>query len=501
MKKLIIIAVAAVLVLSGALAGVIAFLNTPERVAARALTGVLEDLEKREELAPLSKVLTKGSISFKADGDALEELMGDDFSVEGKLYFNETAAMLDDLSIRYGSMKLTGGMYFDEDRFYVKNSEILDGAWGIQRGTLEKEWKDSVFAPNSGSEVELEEDIFNVISEVLSALDEEMDKELIKDMEKFTNRYGKKAWALFCEYAEFESETDDVRINKERKNARVITITLDGDAIAAMVEEMVEYILEDDKLKDLVVKYGDRFADLLEEYADIEDISDAYDDLMEKLEDSADDLVDSVEDAITEDVVITMVTPTMSSKLLMLTAEYDDNEIVSVNFGHEGVRKTNNISVKIAGMYDVEYDISENTKDEYKASLEVMGEKVATIEIDKDKETYELELVDICIVEGDMSSKGKTHTITVDKVVVYEDSWDYTYKTKTEYKDMGITLTIAEKDKMPEVEEDVDSILSITDEDLEKWADKLEKMISDYPDDIIGDSDSDEEESWTPSGR
>ena len=476
MKKLIIIAVAAVLVLSGAIAGVVAFLNTPERVTARALTGVLEDLGKREEIAPLGNVLTKGSIAFEVDSNTLNELIGEELNVEGKFYFSDKAMMLDALKVKVGDVKLTGGLYLDENRFYVENSEILGGAWGLERGKLESDWKDSVFAPKSGTEVALDEGTFDAISEILAALDEEMDKEMIKDLRKVTERYGKKAWDLFCEHAEFESENDSVRINKERKNARVITITLDGDAVATIMEDMVEYITEDDKLKDLVVKYGDRFADLLEEYAEIEDIDDTYDELMKQLEDSADEIVDNIEAVVSDDIVITVVTPTTSAKLLMLTVEYDDAEIVSVQFGHKGLAKTDNITVKVADTYEVSYKISENSKDEYKSSLEVMGEKVASLKINKDKESYELELVDLCKVKGKMSTKGNAHTITVDNIGIYETSWDGTSSISEEYKKLGITLIFNEKDKMPKAEDKVDSLLSLKEKDLEKWEKRMQDL-------------------------
>ena len=473
MKKLIIVAVAAVLVFSGALAGVIAFLNTPERVAANALVGVLEDLGKREELAPLGKVLTKGSISFEAGSETLSDLIGEEFDVEGKIYFSEKAVMLDELKFKYSDVKLTGGLYFDENRIYVKNSEIMGGAWGLERGQLEDDWQSSVFAPKSGSEVALDEGMFNAIGEVLAALDEEMDKEMVKDLQKVIERYGKKAWDLFCEHAEFESGKDSVRINKERKNARVITITVDGDAVATIVEDMVEYIVEDDKLKDLVVKYGDRFADMLEEYADIEDIDDTYDELMKQLEDSADDIVDGIEATVTEDIVVTVVTPTLSSDLLMLTVEYDDIEVVSVEFGHEGLAKTDNITVNIAGVYEASYKISENTKDEYESSLTFMGQEIATLEIDKDKESYVLTLNDLCKVRGDMSTKGKTHPLTVDYIGIYETSFDGSSVLDEEFKGLGITVIFNEKDKMPKPEEDFDSLLSLNEEELEKWNDRM----------------------------
>ena len=466
MKKIIIVAVVAVLVFSGALAGVLALINTPERVAARAVTGMLEDLVKRDEIAPLENVLTKGSVAFEADSKTLDDLVGDKLAVGGKLYFGKDAFMMDDLRLTFGENKLTGSLYLDQNHLYVKNAEIMGGAWGLERGNLAQEWEDSVFAPKSGTDVALAEEEFKTVTELLTAIDEELDRELEKDLEKLVKRYGKKVWKVFCENAEFESETGSVRINKERKNARTITITLDGDALGVIVEDMVDYIVNDDKLRDLVIKYGDRFADMLEAEFDIEDIADTYDEWMEELEDSVDDIVDGIEVAFPDDIVVTLVTPTMNSDLLMLAAEYDDQELFAIEFGHKGLRKTDCISVKLGGVFDIVYAISEDSKDEYKSTLEVEGEKVATLEIDRDKDNFELDIIGVCKVEGDMSSKGKTHTITVDSVTVDGEK----------FAKLGITVIFKEKDEMPEAEDKVKSLLTLDEEELKKWNDRLEDM-------------------------
>lgn len=471
MKKLIIIAVVAFLVFSGALGTIIGMVNTPERVAANALSNAFEDLAERNELAPLTKILSGGSVALSIEDDGLYELMGveGDCEIGGKLYFSEDAFMLDELLISLDDKSLSGSLYFSEDLIYVTNEEILDGSWGIKRGELVENWEDSLFAPDSDSDVALDEDTFALVGEVLKALDEEVDKELMKDMEKLAERYTKKAWKLICEHATFESDTESVRLNGERKNARVITITVDGEATAAIMEEMCNYILDDDKLVKLVEKYGDRFATILEDQFDIDDVVEAFEDALKELEDNMDEMIDSIEDTMEDELVVTVVTSTMSSKLLKFSVSYDRTDYVTVEFGHDGVRDTECISVDIYEGAEIVYEITENTKDDLEAELSVNDTTIAVLAIDKDKDEYELELVDLCIIEGVLESKSDVTRLTIDTVKVGEEKYD----------DLGIVLTLDEKDKMPSPAKNVQPILALTMEDIEEWGERLEEFAGD----------------------
>ena len=468
MKKLIIIAVVAFLVFSGAIGTIIGVVNTPERVAASALTNAFEDLAKRDELAPLSKVLTEGSIALSIEDDGLYELMEAEGECEigGKIYFSKDAVMLDELIIRQDDLSVSGSLYFSEDLIYVENEEILDGAWGLKRGELADSWADSVFAPDSDSDMALDEDTFNMVGELLKALDDNLDKDMAKDLEKVSERYVKKAWKLICEYAEFESETDEIRMNGQRKDARVITITLDAEAVASIVEDMCNYILEDDKLADLVEKYGDRFANMLEDYAEIEDVSEAYEDLLVQLEENMDEMIDGIEESMENELVVTIATPKLSSDLLMLQVSYDRTDYVTIEFGHKGIRKTDCITVDIYEGVEIVYEITEDSKDDFEAELTVDDRQVATLAIDKDKKEYELELVDLFAIEGTLESKSGVTRISIDTVKADGEK----------YHDLGIVLTLDEKDKMPAPAKKVESILSITMEDIENWGEKLEEF-------------------------
>ncbi len=468
MRKLIIIAVIAFLVLSGTVGTVIGVFNTPENVAARALSGALEELEKRDEIAPLTKILSGGSVALSIEDDGLYELMGAEGDVElgGKIYFSEDAVMMDDLLIKMDDQSLSGSIYFSEDKIYVENDEILNGAWGLERGELADSWANSLFDPDSDSDMAMDEETFDMIYEIFKALDENVDKELLKDLEKVIERYQKQAWKLICKYAEFDSKTDEIRMNGQRKDVRLITITLDSEAVAAIVEDMCNYILDDKKLEDLVDEYGNRFADILKDVADVDDVTDAYGELLNQLEDNMDDMLDEIEEGMEDELVISVATPKASAKLLMFKVSYDRTDYISVEFGHKGIRDTDCITIDIHEGFELVYEITEDSKKSFEAELSVDDRQVVMLAIDKENDEYELELVDLCTIMGVWENKSDVTRISIDTVKADGEKYNH----------LGIVLTFDEKDKMPAPAKSIESILSIDEKDIEKWGERLEEF-------------------------
>ena len=469
MKKLVIIIAVAALVLGGTIAAVIGVYNSPKQVAARALRGVAEDLPEREEIAPLKKILSGGSIEFRADSEELNELLllEEDIAFAGKLYFGENTVYLNRFTALYGNKILNGDLYISEDMAYVKNPEILEGTWGLEKGNLANEWKRSVFAPDSGSEFALEAPLFDAIKEILEALDNEVDKEMATDLEKLVDRYVEKAWKLVAKHAEFESEKGDVRINKERREARTITITLDKKAVSAVVSGLYDYLVEDDDLANLAAEYGERFSALLKEMYGIEDATDSYDKLLVDLEDKLDAALERIEEYMDGELVATVVTPPSGDELLMLKLEYEDTDYLTVQIGHAGLSKTDCISVKITDGTEFVYRMTEDSKEACKAEFQINGETVGSFEHDRKKSTYSLDVLDVWSIEGGWKTKGGKHTITVERME------RTIFGLVSEYDDLGITLTVSEKDKMPEHEKTVDSLLTANEKTIRDWLDRL----------------------------
>ena len=471
MKKIIIIAVVAVLVCIGTVGAVVAILNSPKQVASRALENLVDELLERDEIEPLTQILNGGSVEFTADSEALNDLLKTKtpYGVSGKIYFAEKALLVDEFTLIAGNKMINADLYCSEDMIYVENSEIMNGVWGLEKGELYHTWSGSVFAPNSGHDFALDKATFDVVGEILKALDEDLDKDMIADLEALSDRYLEKAWKLIAKHAEFESEKDEVRINKERKNARVITITLDDQAVIAIMEDFYEYLSEDEKLADLVEEYGDRLTTVLEEVYEIDDVTAAYEECLAEIGKDVETAVAKVEAQMEHEIIITMVTPTMSAEVLMLNVEYDKADYATIQFGHDGIHKTDCISVNIPGTLEFTYEIKKDNKDEFLAEMKLNGAMLASLEIDRDEETYELKLWDFYTVEGITKSKSGKSTVTVDKLSMGE---------LETYENLGITLVFDKKDEMPEPETEITPIFTAKGDDLEACMKEMREFVS-----------------------
>ena len=500
-KLLALILSAVVVVGGGATATVIS--NQPEKIAIDAITGAVEDFCEREELAPLLSVFKEGSIEFAYDGidlgkeetnaAAVSDLLSN-ATIKGKLYFAEDAFLLEDLQAEYEDFKISTSIFLSEETIGISENEIFDASVSLTKGEAADDFEDSIFAFGSGSDYELGEEISETIVKVLTAYDDSEISDMKKDGKKLAEHYIKNIYKIITKHAEFESESDEVKLNSGKEKARVITITIDAEAMANIIADTYEFLCDDDKLVDYLDKYEDSLAPILEN-ADLdedESLSDMYEQALEDAEDYIDELVESAEDYDgKEKFELIVVTPKLGSKLLKLSAKYDKETLFSFDFGKDGVKDTDEISFSGDGQ-KVVYEISKNTSDKAEASLTVNDDKIFTLSIDKKDEEFKLSILeDEVVIKGNITTKGKATTIEIEKVTF--DS-DVSFDTK-------ITLVVNEKDKMPKSADDFDKLSDITDEDIDGWIKSIEDLIGggaeDTPNDKAPEYPEDIEDGWT----
>lgn len=478
--KILIIVIAAVVVAGAAVGiGFAIYNNTPEVVAANAIEGVFRDFAERDEIKPVANMLEKGSLTISAselyakyDGER-DDAFDEEFEVNGKVYFSKDAIMLDELKFEYGQdFKLSGSAYISADKIYVQENEIFDATIGLIKGELADDLKDSIFAYDSESDFAIpDEEAYNIILAVLEYYDELDTKELEKDAEKLVKRYSKDIYKIFCENAEFEAENDKVKLNGEKKSVRVITIKFDEGDVAEMVEQICEYICEDEELLEFIEKYTEDLDDAFEEElndAGYSSIADAYEDLIDNLDDEIDSICEGIKESEFK-IAIEIVTPKLSSTLLKLSVSVDKEDLFELDFGPKGIKKTNIISLTVAGNKDdkIEYEVLENNMSEYKSELRVGKQEICEIEVDRKKDTFEINVNDYIEISGSMSKKGDTTTIEFEEMVMPNGEGKI-------YSDL--TIVIDEKDKMPDPEEKFDSIADIKVEDIEEWMEKISEI-------------------------
>ncbi len=461
--------------------GTAVVLNTPEMVASNALTGFFEDIPQRQEIAPFVEMMDGGS--FSASVNSLKsgetELLGG-FSGSGKIYFEKEAVFVDDFTLKVGENQLTADIYSDTEKFYIAEESVLGGAYGLVQGEAADALEDSIFNPTANTEYALPQEIYDILHYSLELYDDPKEtKELQKDMEAIVKKYGKEIWKAICEYAEFESENDKVRVGGERISSRVITITMTPDSLADILEHLYEYAEDDDDLRDLIEKVADMIPQgELTEGVTVENLLEAYDSLFDG---EAADQVEASLDALREGsgkLKIKITTPTASSTLRKLAVVFDGKEMISIDVGKDGVKKSNCITVDFGGA-ELAYEIEEDSKKTFEATLSMAGQTVLTLKIDKKDETYTLKGRDLFVVSGDFITEKDTITVSVEKIRMNGLLADE--EAKLEYI-ADISITIDESDKMPKPlkNDEIKSLDDIEKADFEAWAYKLyEKYLKD----------------------
>ena len=503
-----------VLAVGAAVVG-IAVMNSPKIVAANALKGAVEDVFEREEIEPLYKTLTGGSVQFHVsdircyDEDGLDEI--EDFYLEGKLYMSKDALMLENFNYSENSTHLYGEAYLSKDEIYVYESNILGNSYGAKFSDLADDLASSIFAADSGSKYAMSKETYENVMKALEQSD------AYKSMEKDANKLAKDVvddiWKIVIDNATVESENTDVRIGGEKTKARVITISIDYRQAEEITRSVYEYLSESDDIIDFLEEYEDvlvvAFGIEYDEFK-YRSLAEYYEEEMREARDNVDEMCDELRDEFKE-LTLTVVTPTMSSKLqkleLRFDAGYGEDLIFSIDCGSKGIKKADTITFK---SYDTTmvYTVSESSSNRISASLEVSSTYSDSvnkfyIDIDKNSNTYiagfeteyegmetqydpyynfsyELYYTYYTYVEirGDYRTSGDTTTLTVNNITQI-DGKDYVDDSlANDYRDeymieLNAEFIIDTKDKMPSARRGYMGIDDISEYDIEMWEQKV----------------------------
>ncbi|MBQ7387640.1 MAG: hypothetical protein IJW03_05700 [Clostridia bacterium] len=489
--KLLIGAGAALAAVIVAVIVVSAILSSPKVVFSNAISGAVKGFVKRDEIAPIVSMLKHGSLAVDAEIEPTED---EKIELGGKVYFSNKSIFFSDIVFDNGDMALEGSAYFSLDYMYVNSDKILGGAYGFVAGDSESSFKNSVFAEKDG-DYELPEDSQTMVANYLRGYDEDIYNEMYKDANKLIKKYEKKLKSLVSKYGEFEKETTKMKVDGERKNVRLVTLTITQDALVEIMEELYFYVETDSKLEDFFIEYADFFEEALIASGNVDedfDAQEAYDDFLEEFEKYVDELDDSSKDDIS--YVIKVATPKSSSKLIKLTVSMvdddDEEELYVVEAGSKGVKKTDKLVIK-NGNTTYTYEIKDDSMSAYKASLVHeydsewsddydYEETVLSIDIDKKKDKVKIGLNDgDTVLKGTFKSNLFNTKITIDSITVGEEKLDKANISVTLNK---FDFVFLNKTKLDEAE--VMPIDELKAEDIEKIGEKIYKEEESDEDDI-----------------
>ena len=482
MKKLAIIILATTLIIAGVTVGISIYANSPKTVVRNSFENLFEDLSEREEIAPFIDVFTRGSVTVDASADIGEN---GKVSFGGKLYFSENELYLENLHAKANDIKLDADLYVGEDYMYLTNNKILGGTYGVVYDDIVSNLKKSIFAPDSGSKLSLDEETFDQLIKMLEIYTDEKLSEMPKDLEKVYNRYTKLIIKSIEKHATYESDKGEVKVGDDFMYARTVTVTIDQKVILNVIKDLHEALEDDDDLRDLLVEYADYFEGVATkltgtpegEVKDF-DIEKYYDEALKAM----DEAIENMEESLPKfKVYVKLVTPATSAKILKLgvsvRAEGQKAELLSIDFGKDGIKKSDCIKLEIGGgVVEVKYEISENNSKEYSSAIKMNnGEKWITLiklTINKKEDYFKIttpeSLGDISI-RGSFEQKGDKTTIGLSKIKIGEQTID----------GFNVKITFEEKDSAGKIvaKKNIKDVTKIKEKDIEKIVENLEEFL------------------------
>lgn len=494
MKKLIISIICGLTCVAGGVTAGVA-VNSPEYVLSNAITGAIEDLFERDDLSNIIEILEQGSV-------ALEYKEEDYISFGGKVYFGleKSKLYIENANLTLNNFyedgsnySLSANMYLSEDMMYIENDKYLDGAYGIKFKKLAEQFKDSIFYEDS--EFSIPKEYRDMIENLLEYYENEY-QNLQKDSEKLVKKYLKQAGKAIKKYGEFDSKTKNVSLNDDRSKKRVVTLKLDEDAIASIVEDLIEYIIDDKNFEKFIETHVSNLSEVMGDYISTEkmDADEIYDliiDALEEVEDEADSIRD-----LDFEVTIKVVTPKLSTKLLKLEIENAAGSSFEIDFGTKGVKKSECIEVSVDNYKIASYKIKEDSKEKFQAEVALYNtydgksEEYFTAEylLNKEGNKFSISVVEdeleILLIKGKAEIDGKTITFKPSQCLVkeaheYFDYETYEYVTEVEEYDylegIDLSITVSTKDNMPKPNKDFNNVLEITESKLKKIIEKFEE--------------------------
>ena len=474
--KVIAIFLCAILLLGGV--GSVALYYTPQAVAINAVVGATNDFEKRDEIRPLSNMLKEGSLEFSASKFETEnEKLDENTHASGKIYFSEDATMLQSIDINWlDQFKISGDAYFSNDLIYVKEDHLLGGAYGVKPPKFTTDLMNSIFATDSGSDYAMaDENLYDAIIRSGDTLDL---NNMEKDAKKLIRKYETKLWLIVCEHAEFDSNNKKIDLNGTKKSVRVITVEINPESWANIIQDAYDYLADDQDMLDFIKEYESLLTILFGEMYDASEygsLADAFEEAIQDLAPDVEEYCDGIIDNEKfEKIEFEVATPKFTSKLLKFVIKVEGVTVFTLDLGEQGMKNTDQITLKSWGG---EYVYTMKKYDNRSvATLKVDGEKIFAITVSPNRETFKLETADTTI-NGTIRSEGDRTTITLDKITYTAPTANGNGVTVKEYK-TDIQFVIREKDEIPAAPTSYNRISDITEEDIEAWIKKFEKLAS-----------------------
>ena len=428
--------------------------NRPSALIVRGLVNTISDAKKIEVFDVADDVANGGSIAVSAN---LDKFANDDVTVEAKLYTD-----LDSLKGGYemtvaedDEKVLQARVLYSEDKFAFTCPELVDGAYGVNYKNLEKNLPGSIFDPDEETDYSLSEEQFDYFLSLKDTV--KNNKNLERDIDNMSSKYRKLIVEKLVKYAEVGRSSKTITVGGEKIPCTVISLSIDQDALALAVTDVVEYALEDKDLEKLINRVAANGS-----------YNEEPDEIIDEFYDSLDEILDNIDTLSEEDIDITLDFYITSSgrRIAQVDAEFEINNEetdISIVLGKNvSTSKEMSITAKNKSYnetYSIVYTVKENSSKLYESEIEISHKRDSssrskddkqTISIEWDKKTSDFELEykdkwdDKYSIKGTLTQKG-------DKYIFVLTNIKSRGNAIPSIKSLELTVTIDRKDPAPSV--------------------------------------------------
>jgi uncharacterized OB-fold protein len=416
--------------------------NTANDVAATGVGGVLNG------------VCNGGSIELNWDMEKLlNETTDSDIPLvlDLKAYLNgKTSQSLLQASVNYQGKTVASGSLFSSNKdLALQSDQLLPDVYGVNLETIKDKLPSSIFAPDSGSAYSLPESEYNSILTTCESI--QKSQGLSDETNAVVQAYAAKLLHVLCSDAKTEMSSEKVSVGKSSVDTTAVTLTMDNQSMAKLLDEMNQYTQENKELRSLVEEYVALYADASTDLSkDTEQLVDEYySDLKDSMDRTADAYRTSKESANTK---------------LVFYVSKSDEMLVKVDYSVTGSSKRNGallLGKNVAtspliefsfsddnDQYDIAYAVDTNSDSIYSSKLTYKNseeESDLVFNWDKSNGTYTATVTpdssdtsDTYELNGTLTSKDNLTTLGIDTV-----------KMNGEEMNAGLKMILNKSDSIP----------------------------------------------------
>ena len=457
--------------------------NSPKALIIRAVANTIADAKRIEAVSVAEDVANGGSIAVSAN---LDKYAKEDITVQGKLYTNAKQLKgAAELTFTEDKDKvLQAKVMYNQDKIAFSAPQVVDGTYGVNLKKLAKNLPGSIFDPDEETEFSLDDDQFEYFLNMKDTV--KNDKNLERDVINMGNKYRQVFIEKLIKYSDVKKSSKTITVGGDKIPCTVVSVSVDEDALAEIIEDMIDYAKNDKDLEKLLLRVAANgsYKDDPDEYVD------KFFDALDDLEDQVDELEDSEID-ICVDFYITRSGRRLAQ--VDFEIEYGKKEFEASLVLGKNLAKAKEISFEYEDKarkrtYSFEYTVKEDSGKLYEAEVEVKEtrvrstkttEKTNKIKIKWDKRSGDFELKantssdDQYGLKGNLKRKGDRYIFVLTKIT--NDG-----EAVPNIKDLELTITIDRHDPTPNVPGSFTEITKMDERDFKHLTKDIEEGYDDF---------------------